>query len=83
MHDFSHLSENWIELLQLSIDGKPIEHVQYVKLLGILFDENMEMSYKYGNQCIVESNWNTLNRLKPVYPQNALLSMYHSLLHPN
>ena len=24
---------------QLSIDGKPIEHVKYIKFLGILFDE--------------------------------------------
>ena len=30
-----------IELLQLSIDGKPIEHVTYFKFLGILFDENL------------------------------------------
>ena len=40
MHDFSQLSEK-IELLQLSIDGKPIEHVKYIKFLGILFDENL------------------------------------------
>ena len=30
-----------IELLQLSIDGKPIEHVKYFKFIGILFDENL------------------------------------------
>ena len=47
-----HTCQKKIELLQLSIDGKPIEHVKYFKFLCILFDENLtyEMPYKYGNQ---------------------------------
>ena len=80
MHDFSHLSEK-IELLELSIDGKPIEHVQYFKFLGMLFDENLTL------RCHINMVTNKLskvigilNRLKHVYPQNALLSIYHSLL---
>ena len=36
-----HTCQKKIELLQLSIDGKPIEHVKYFKFLGILFDENI------------------------------------------
>ena len=36
-----HTCQKKIELLQLSIDGKPIEHVKYLKFLGILFDENL------------------------------------------
>ena len=40
MHDFSNLSGK-ILLLQLSIDGKSIEHVKYFKFLVILFDENL------------------------------------------
>ena len=44
-----HNCQKKLELLQRSIDGKPIEHVKYFKCLGILFDENMEMPYKYGN----------------------------------
>ena len=36
-----HTCQKKIELLQLSIDGKPIEHVQYFKFLGILFAENL------------------------------------------
>ena len=41
MYDFSHLSEKKLEVLQRSIDGKPIEHVKYFKFLGIFFDENL------------------------------------------
>ena len=35
-----HTGQKKIELLQLSIYGKPIEHVNYFIFLGILFDEN-------------------------------------------
>ena len=80
MHDFSHLSEKKIELLQLSIDGKPIEYVKYFKSLGILFDENLTW------KCHIHMVTNNLskvigilNRSKHVYPKNALLSIYHSL----
>ena len=79
MADFSHLSEK-IELLQLSIDGKPIEHVKYFKFIGILFDENLTW------KCHINMVTNKLlkvigmlNRIKHVYPQNALLSIYQSL----
>ena len=79
MHYFSYMSEK-IELLQLSIDGKPIEQVKYFKFLGILFDENLTW------KCHINMLTNKLskvigllNRLKHVYPQNALLSIYHYL----
>ena len=36
-----HTCQKKIELLQLSIDGQSIEHVKYLKFLGILFDENL------------------------------------------
>ena len=75
-----HTCQKKIELLQLSIDGKPIEHVQYFKFLGILFDENLTW------KCHINMVTNKLskvigilNRLKHVYPQNALLSIYHPL----
>ena len=75
-----HTCQKKIELLQLSIDGKPIEHVKYFKFLGILFDENLTW------KCHINMVTNKLskvigilNRLKHVYPQNALLSIYHSL----
>ena len=36
-----HTCQEKMELLQLSIDGKHIEHVKYFKFLGILFDDNL------------------------------------------
>ena len=80
MQAFSHLSEKKIELLQLSIDGKPIEHVKYFKFLCILFDENLTWKYHINMVTNKLPKVNgILNRLKQVYPQNALLSIYHSL----
>ena len=59
---------------------KPIEHVKYFTFLGILFDENLTW------ECHINMVTNKfskvigiLNRLNYVYPQNALLSIYHSL----
>ena len=69
-----------IELLQLSIDGKSIEHVKYFKFISILFDENLTW------KCHINMVTNKLSKvigilniLKHVYPQNALLSIYHSV----
>ena len=74
-----HTCQKKIELLQLSIDGKPIEHVKYFKFLGILFDVNLTW------KCHINMVTNKLskvigilNRLKHVYRQNTLLSIYHS-----
>ena len=76
-----HTYQKKFELLQLSIDGKLIEHVKYFKFLGILFDENLTCKCHIN---IVTNKLSKvlgiLNRLKHVYPQNALLSIiYHSL----
>ena len=67
-------------MLQLSIEGKPIEHVKYLKFVGILFDENLTC------KCLINMATNKLskvigiiNRLKHVYPENRLLSIYNSL----
>ena len=68
-----------IERLQLSIDGKPIEHVKYFKFLSILFDENF--TWKRHINMVTKKLSNVigiLNRLKHVYPQNALVSIYNS-----
>ena len=76
MHAFSHLSEK-NELLQLSIDGKPIEHVQF---LGILLNQNLtwKCHIKMVTNKLSKIN-GILHRLKHVYPQHTLLSIYHSL----
>ena len=69
-----HTCQKKIELLQRSIDGKPIEHVKYFKFLGILFDENLTWKchiYMVTNK--FSKVIGILNRVKHVYPQNALL----------
>ena len=57
-----------------------MEHVKYFKFLGILFDENLTC------KCHLNMITNKLsrvirmlNRLKHVYPQNALFILF---LHP-
>ena len=72
-----------IELLQLSIYGKPIEHIKYFKyfkFLGVLFEETS--TWKYHIHMVNNKLSKVIaipNRLKHVYPQNALLSLYHYL----
>ena len=79
MHDVSHQSEKH-SMLQLSIDGKLIENVKYFKFLSILFDESL--TWKCDINMVtnkISKIIGIINRLKHVSPQNALLSIYHSL----
>ena len=69
-----HTSQKNIQLLQLSIDGKLIENVKYFKFLGILFDESL--TWKCHINMVtnkISKGIGKLNRLKHVFPQNALL----------
>ena len=53
-------------------------YVQYFNFLGILFDENL--TWKYHIHMVTNKLSKVigiLNRLKHVYPQNALLSISH------
>ena len=77
-----HTSQKNIELLQLSIDGKlrACKIFEITLSLCILVDENLTW------KCHINVVTNKLskvigklNRLKPVYPQNALLSIFHFL----
>ena len=77
-----HTCQKNIELLQLSIDGKPREHVKYIKFLGILFDVNLTWKCHMVTNKLSKVN-GILNGLKHVYPQNASLSIYHSLFATN
>ena len=75
-----HTSQKNIPLLQLSIDGKLIENVKYFKFLGILFDESL--TWKCHINMVaneISKVIGILNKLKDVFPENALLSIYHSL----
>ena len=74
-----HTCQGKKELLQLSIDGKPIEQVKYFRFFGILFDENLTW------KCHINMVTNKLSKvigilniLKHVYLHNLLLSIYHS-----
>ena len=75
-----HTSQKNIQLLQLSIDGKLIENVKYFKFLGILLDESL--TWKCHINMVtnkISKVIGILNRLKHVFPQNALLSIYNYL----
>ena len=75
-----HTSQKNIQLLQLLIDGKLIENVKYFMFLGILFDESL--TWKCHINMVtkkISKVIGILNRLIYVFPQNALLSIYHSL----
>ena len=75
-----HTCQNLFLLLQISVDGKPKEHVKYFKFLGILFDGNL--TWKCHINMVtnkLSKVMGILNRLKHVYPQNALISVYHYL----
>ena len=75
-----HTRQKHVELIQLSIDGKLIENLRSFKFLGIIFDENL-LWKSHVNMVTNKMSKiiGILNRLKLVYPQNALLLIYHSL----
>ena len=75
-----HTQQKNIDQLTFSINGKQIENVKFFKFLGIMFDEHLTgknhitmLTYKL---CKVIG---ILNRLKNIYPQQALLSIYNAL----
>ena len=82
MHDVSHQPEKHSTVTALN--RKLIENVKYFKFLGILFDESL--TWKCHLNMVTNKIFKVigiLNRLKHVFPQNALLSIYHSFFsHP-
>ena len=69
-----------IDQLTFSINEKQIENVKFFKFLGIMFDEHLT----WKNHIIMVTNKlskfiGILNRLKNIYPQQALLSIYNAL----
>ena len=77
MYDFSYTTEKNIDQLTFSINGKQIEYVKLFKFLGIMFDEHLT----WKNNIIMITNKlskviEILIRLKNIYPQQALLSLY-------
>ena len=75
-----HTRQKNIDQLTFSINGKQIENVKLFKFLGIMFDEHLT----WKNHITMITNKlskviGILNRLKHIYPQQALLSIYNAL----
>ena len=75
-----HTRQKNIDQLTFSINGKQIENVKLFKFLGIMFDEHLT----WKNHITMITNKlskviGILNRLKQIYPQQALLSIYNAL----
>jgi len=75
-----HTCQKRVNPIQLSIGGKQIENLKSFKFLGIIFDESL--TWKLHTHMVTNKLAKVigiLSRLKFVYPQNALISIYHSL----
>ena len=76
-----HTRQKNIDPWTFSINGKQIENVKFFKFLGIMFDEHL--TWKNHIAMITNKLSNVigiLNRIKKIYPQQALLSIYALLL---
>ena len=76
-----HSRQKNIDQLTFSINGKQIENVKLFKFLGIMFDEHLT----WKNHITMITNKlskviGILNRLKHIYPQQALLSIIYNAL---
>jgi len=75
-----HTRQKNITPISIAIDGKQIENVKSFKFLGIMLDESL--TWKSHAQMITNKLSKVvgiLNRLKYIYPFNALTSIYNSL----
>ena len=75
-----HTRQKNIYKLTFSINGKQIENVKLFKFLGIMFDEHLT----WQNCITIITNKlskvvGIRNRLKNIFPQQALLSIYNAL----
>ena len=75
-----HKRQKNIDPLTFLIHGKQIENVNFFKFLGIMFDEYLT----WKNHITMITNKLSkvivlLNRLKNIYPQQPLLSIYNAL----
>ena len=75
-----HTLQKNIDPLTFSINGKQIENVKFFMFLGIMLDEHLT----WKNHITMITNKlskviGILNRLKNIYPQQVLLSIYNAL----
>ena len=78
-----HTRQKSIDPLTFLINGIQIENVKFFKFLGIMFDEHLT----WKNHITIITNKlfkviGILNRLKNIYLQHALLSIYNALFYP-
>jgi len=75
-----HTHQKHVRPVTFSIDGEPIEQVHYFKFLGIMFDEHLTWKNHINMVTSKLSKINgILSRVKHIFPQHALLSIYNSL----
>ena len=76
-----HTRKKNIDPLTFSINSKQIENVKFFRFLGIMFDE--QLTWKKHITMITNKLPKVigiLNRLKNIYPQQALLPIYNALI---
>ena len=76
-----HKSQKNVTPLNLSIDDMPIDSVDEFNYLGIILHERLTWKNHINmvtNKIAKVSG--ILNRLKHIFPQNVLLSLYHTLI---
>ena len=67
----------------LSINGKAIKQIEYVKFLGVILDKNMSWSqhihYIRGK---ISKGIGILCRARKIFKTETLLTLYHSFIYP-
>ena len=75
-----HTRQKHVDVLNFAINDKQIENVSAFKFLGIMFDEHL--SWKSHTRMVTNKLAKVvgiLNRLKRIYPEQILLTIYNSL----
>ena len=75
-----HTRQKHVDVLNFAINDKQIENVSSFKFLGIMFDEHL--SWKSHTRMVTNKLAKVvgiLNRLKRIYPEQILLTIYNSL----
>ena len=70
--------------LNLTIAGNPIKQVNEFNFLGITFDQNITWKPYITKMAIKIARFiGVLNKLKHIFPQHILLTIYNSLIQPH
>lgn len=67
----------------ISIDGNSLERVSNTKFLGVFVDEDLNWKHHTSQISIkISRSIGVLNRVKYLLSHDALLSLYHTMIHP-